>query len=598
MPQSMHGPGSHVAPAEQSGSAGNMDTTDPNGRTGEDTDALIRALGVTAGYKLDGRYRLDRVLHPTGPALTWLATDEKLNRLTRAHIMRSDEPRAQAFMEAARAAAAMPDNHFVQVLDAVPDEGLYYVISEWLHDGRTLSKVLAEGPLPVAEAVRISIELARAMAEAHEGGLAHLRLSPKTVLRTDTGEVKILDLCLAAALTGTVSRDPLGTDLTAIGELAYAMLTGRRPQAQPAPPSQFRPEVTPQLDEAILRTLGDPSAGESYRTPTEVAEALSKLPRPRYTDNLPSTAQTAPLRHQQTQVMPLDQRPPQFGPPPQRPEPRQESRQEPRQERRPEPRPAPSSSGAGGGHGGSHRPAPVRSYADDDDYAFGGRDGGNGKNLKLGIGAVAGVAAVAVLAWSLMSHGTGAKPSTTGTAGGTGAPTTSGTTTGAVGGPISVHAATVYDADNGTEGQSGIASLAAGGPGKWSTSSYCQNFGTQNNKKKPGTGIIFDIGTATPIGTATVGILTAGADVEMWTGDTAPTVKAGATPDGFKKVASTTTSATSFDLKPDNAVTARYVLIWFTTLPAENPSHPLKCAAGDGHSSFGDSIVSVKFAGP
>ena len=269
MPQSMHGPGSHVA-ADQ--------TTDPDGGVGADAEALILSLGVTVGDRLDGRYRLERVLHTTGPAITWLAADEKLNRPNRIHLLRSDQPRAEAFMAAARAAAAMADNHFVQVLDAVPDDGLYYVITEWLHDGHTLGEVLSGGPVPVTEAVRITTELARAMTEAHEQGLAHLRLSPKTVLRTDTGEVKILDLCLAAALTGTVSRDPLGTDLTAIGELAYAMLTGTRPQADPAPPSQFRAEITAQLDEVVLRTLGAPSAGEPYQTPTDVADVSMKSP--------------------------------------------------------------------------------------------------------------------------------------------------------------------------------------------------------------------------------------------------------------------------------------------------------------------------------
>ena len=57
MPQSMHGPGSHVAPADQ--------TMDPDSGVGADADALIRGLGVAAGDRLDGRYRLDTVLHTT-----------------------------------------------------------------------------------------------------------------------------------------------------------------------------------------------------------------------------------------------------------------------------------------------------------------------------------------------------------------------------------------------------------------------------------------------------------------------------------------------------------------------------------------------------
>ena len=351
MPQSMHGPGSHVA-ADQ--------TTDPDGGVGADAEALILSLGVTVGDRLDGRYRLERVLHTTGPAITWLAADEKLNRPNRIHLLRSDQPRAEAFMAAARAAAAMADNHFVQVLDAVPDDGLYYVITEWLHDGHTLGEVLSGGPVPVTEAVRITTELARAMTEAHDQGLAHLRLSPKTVLRTDTGEVKILDLCLAAALTGTVSRDPMGTDLGAIGELAYALLTGKRPQPDPVPPSDLRPEVSPQLDEVVLRILGDGPAGPQFQTPTEVADALAQLPRPRYEAPLPSTPQTAPLRHQQTTVMPamtgdtsrttaMPQVAPNYQTAPQRPA-AQRAPQRPSSYDDDEYRPR---SGGSGGHGGS-----------------------------------------------------------------------------------------------------------------------------------------------------------------------------------------------------------------------------------------------------
>ena len=569
MPQSMHGPGSHVAPADQ--------TTDPTGGPGggdiADAEALARALGVSAGDKLDGRYRLDRVLHLTGPALTWLATDEKLNRASRIHLLRSNEPRAQAFMEAARAAAAMPDNHFVQVLDAVPDEGVYYVITEWLHDGRTLSEVLAAGPVPVTEAIRITSELARAMAEAHESGLAHLRLSPKTVLRTDTGEVKILDLCLAAALTGTVSRDPLGTDLTAIGELAYAMLTGKRPGSEPTPPSELRPEVPPQLDEVVLRTLGDPSAGEPYQSPVDVIEALAKLPRPRYEEPLRSTPQTAPLRHAQTTVMPASNHAPAYE----------------TSQMRAEPRTAVTHHGGSHG-GGGHRPA---AFSRDDGFA-----GANSKNMKIGIGAVAAVAAVALLAWQLMGSG-GGKGAAAGASGGSSAAQSqsSNTTPSAVGGPIVIAAASVYDADDGTEGKGGVTTLNTG-TGKWSTQSYCQGQPTYNGgKPKAGTGVVFDLGASKQITSATVGVLTAGANVEMWTGDAAPANKPGSAPDGFKKVASAT-AATSFDLKPDAPVTARYVLIWFISLPAEPTTNAaIKCAHSDGH-TYGDSILSVKFNGP
>ena len=588
MPQSMHGPGSHVAAADQ--------TTDPDGGLGADAEALILSLGVTVGDRLDGRYRLDRVLHTTGPAITWLATDEKLNRPNRIHLLRSDQPRAEAFMAAARAAAAMADNHFVQVLDAVPDEGLYYVITEWLHDGHTLGEVLSGGPVPVTEAVRITTELARAITEAHDQGLAHLRLSPKTVLRTDTGEVKILDLCLAAALTGTVSRDPLGTDLSAIGELAYALLTGRRPQQpEPVPPSELRSEVTPQLDDVILRILGDGPAGPQFQTPVEVADALAQLPRPRYEAPLPSTPQTAPLRHQQTTVMPAlpagaarttampqvapsyqptSPRPTAHGGAPARPSSYDEDEYRPR------------GGGSGAGHGGSRG----------SDHGGGG--GGRNSSALIGIGGLAAVVAIALLAYT-MFNGSSSKGNQN--AGNTSTSNSQTSTTGSSQAPassdITAASVSIYNSDpTSSEGQ--LLNNQIGDKG-WVTNQYCGDEATFNGNPK-GTGLIFDLGSVKTISNATVTIGTAGAAMEMWTANSSvtavPAVAGGQPPTGFTKSASADPGSTTVALKAGSPVSTRFVLIWFTKpLPAvPNPNPQITCAHGSS-SRYGDSIMSVKF---
>ncbi|MFL6116242.1 MAG: serine/threonine protein kinase [Catenulispora sp.] len=565
-------------------------TTDPDGGVGAEAEALIRSLGVSAGDRLDGRYRLERVLHLTGPAVTWLAADEKLNRPSRIHLLRSDQPRAEAFMAAARAAAAMPDNHFVQVLDAVPDDGLYYVITEWLHDGHTLGEVLAGGPVPVQEAVRITTELARAMAEAHDQGLAHLRLSPKTVLRTDTGEVKILDLCLAAALTGTVSRDPLGTDLSAIGELAYALLTGKRPQAQPIPPSELRPEVSPQLDAVVLRILGDGTAGPPFQTPMEVADTLAQLPRPRYEAPLPSTPQTAPLRHQQTTVMPASSAVRATAAMPQVATGYQAAPSRPA---------APTSHG---GHGGSSRPSTY-----DDDYqprssrSGGGSGGGDGRSssMMIIVGVVAAVVAIALLAYSMFNGDKGKGGPNAGTSSTSVSKSAStGGSSSAAGGDITAASVSVYDSDDGTEGTGYLANNQIGDKG-WFTKQYCQPWSTVNGSPK-GTGLIFDLGTVRSVSSATVTIGTPGAGMEMWAADASvtavPGIVPGKEPAGFKQVATTTASSTTVDLKASAPVNTRFVLIWFVKpLPAApNPDKSIKCGRDNGN-RYGDSISAVKF---
>ncbi|WP_370345820.1 serine/threonine protein kinase [Catenulispora sp. EB89] len=573
-------------------------TTDPDGGLGADAEALILSLGVTVGDRLDGRYRLDRVLHTTGPAITWLATDEKLNRPNRIHLLRSDQPRAEAFMAAARAAAAMADNHFVQVLDAVPDDGLYYVITEWLHDGHTLGEVLSGGPVPVTEAVRITTELARAITEAHDQGLAHLRLSPKTVLRTDTGEVKILDLCLAAALTGTVSRDPLGTDLSAIGELAYALLTGRRPQQpEPVPPSELRSEVTPQLDDVILRILGDGPAGPQYQTPTEVADALAQLPRPRYEAPLPSTPQTAPLRHQQTTVMPampagaarttaMPQVAPSYQPAPPRPTahgaPARPGSYDEDEYR-------PRGGGSGAGHGGSRG----------SDHGGGG--GGRNSSALIGVGALAAVVAVALLAYTMFSgSGSGSKGNQN--AGNTSTSNSQAATTGssqaAPSAGVTAASVSVYDEDNGKEGAGYLVGGQISDKG-WITNQYCGPNPTHSGDPKS-TGLIFDLGSVKTITSATVTIGTAGAAMEMQAADASvtqvPALVPGSAPAGFKSIATADAGGTTVTLKAASPVSTRFVLIWFNkSLPAvPNPDKTITCAKDSGN-RYGDSIMSVKF---
>ena len=584
MPQSMHGPGSHVAAADQ--------TTDPDGGIGADAEALILSLGVTVGDRLDGRYRLERVLHTTGPAITWLAADEKLNRPNRIHLLRSDQPRAEAFMAAARAAAAMADNHFVQVLDAVPDDGLYYVITEWLHDGHTLGEVLSGGPVPVTEAVRITTELARAMTEAHDQGLAHLRLSPKTVLRTDTGEVKILDLCLAAALTGTVSRDPMGTDLTAIGELSYALLTGKRPQQpDPVPPSDLRPEVSPQLDEVILRILGDGPAGPQFQTPTEVADALAQLPRPRYEAPLPSTPQTAPLRHQQTTVMPamtgdtarttaMPQVAPSYQPAPPRPA-----------AQRPAQRPSaydddeyrPRGGGSGGGYGGSRGS---------------GSGGGRNSSTLIVVGAIAAVAAVALLGYTMFSGSGNKNNANAGSTSSSSAPasaTSSASTNPGAG--LTVAKAMAYTSKPGDTPDPGdpVTNAYDGNPStQWTTASYQASKIFRN-----GSGIVFDLGSVQTVKSVDVTLAAPGATVQMFAADASatdfPTVKDGlkgdSVPDGYKQTASQDASSTTFTLTPQSPMKTRFILVWFTQVPQWSDTHCGKATC------YGDGFAEVKFNG-
>lgn len=256
------------------------------------------------GDRLADRYRLVECIDKSDASSTWRANDEKLLRPVGIHILPTDQDLAEAVVTAARAAATLDDGRFLRVLDAVTRGNAAYVIYEWLPEVRTLSAALAaDGPLEPAVAQRMITDAAEALSNAHEVGLSHLRLQADTVLLTKTGQVKILGLCVEAALHSTSAGDPARSDARGLGRVLYAALTGRWPEGEafglPAAPyehgaictpRQVRAGVPDNLDAIVDRLLNpNPRTGTALRTPDELATVLRQLPRPR-----PPTSGPAP----------------------------------------------------------------------------------------------------------------------------------------------------------------------------------------------------------------------------------------------------------------------------------------------------------------
>jgi hypothetical protein len=261
------------------------------------------------GTRLANRYRLEESLERMGDASSWRALDEKLSRPVGVHIVPTEHGLDERVVAAARAAAVVEDGRFLRVLDAVRRDGMVYVVYEWVPDARPLRELLSAGPLKAAEAQLLVTEAAEAVSTAHRLGLAHLCLDADTVLRTDGGQVKILGLCVQAALSGATAADPALADVQALGRVLYAALTARWPDGPaygllPAPyehgmlctPRQVRAGVPQQLDDIVDRTLSSqPRHGPPLRSPAELAMALHELPRPRSSAGPPELADTGPL---------------------------------------------------------------------------------------------------------------------------------------------------------------------------------------------------------------------------------------------------------------------------------------------------------------
>ncbi|MDX6354244.1 MAG: hypothetical protein QOF98_1147, partial [Streptomyces sp.] len=255
------------------------------------------ATELHSGHKLARRYQLAECVTRVDGFSSWRAVDEKLRRAVGIHILPADHRRARGVLAAARSAALLGDPRFVQVLDAVEENDLVYVIHEWLPDATSLADLLVSGPLEPHEAYQMVSQVSQGMAAAHREGLAHLRLDPGAVLRTVSGQYRIRGLAVAAALRGLDSERPQRQDTEAIGALLYASLTQRWPYEDDAhgltglpkdvglvAPDQVRAGVHRGLSELAMRALVNDGATASREespctTTEELAKAVAGTPR-------------------------------------------------------------------------------------------------------------------------------------------------------------------------------------------------------------------------------------------------------------------------------------------------------------------------------
>lgn len=290
------------------------ESAEEQGSGGDESPTRTSPPELHSGHKLARRYRLEECVTRLDGFSSWRAVDEKLRRAVGVHLLPADHPRARSVLAAARSSALLGDPRFVQVLDAVEENDLVYVVHEWLPDATELTALLASSPLEVHEAYQMVSQVSQAMAAAHREGLAHLKLTPGAVLRTSSGQWRIRGLAVNAALRGISSDTPQRTDTEAIGALLYAALTQRWPYENDAyglsglpkgvgliAPDQVRAGVHRGLSELAMRALVNDGATASRQespctTPEELVKAVGEMPRIRP----PEPAFTAPPEYQRT----------------------------------------------------------------------------------------------------------------------------------------------------------------------------------------------------------------------------------------------------------------------------------------------------------
>jgi serine/threonine-protein kinase len=165
-------------------------------------------MPLSAGEKL-GVYEILAPLGSGGMGEVWKARDTRLERLVA--IKRLKGPHTQRFEQEARSIAALNHPHICQIYDIGPD----YLVLEYV-EGAPL-----KGPLPVEEAVRLALQIASALEEAHSRNILHRDLKPGNIMVTVRGSVKLLDFGLAKLLTPTESDVTRTLEGTVMGTVAY-----------------------------------------------------------------------------------------------------------------------------------------------------------------------------------------------------------------------------------------------------------------------------------------------------------------------------------------------------------------------------------------
>ena len=161
------------------------------------------------------RYRLLDLVGTGGMGVVYRAEDVLLGRTVALKFLPpalTPDPRAKArFLDEARAVAAL-DHPNICTLHEIGEtaEGQLYLAMAY-YKGETLKQRLERGPLPVAEALNITLQVARGLAKAHRHGIIHHDIKPANLMLTADGMVKILDFGIARLPDQPQSGPLLGT---------------------------------------------------------------------------------------------------------------------------------------------------------------------------------------------------------------------------------------------------------------------------------------------------------------------------------------------------------------------------------------------------
>ena len=291
-----------------------------------------------------GPYEIVTRVGAGGMGEVYKATDTRLGRTVALKVLPpqvASDPALRARLEReAKAVSSLNHPHICTLHDIGSQDGIDFLVMEYL-EGDTLANKLAQGPLPLPQALQVGVEIADALDKAHRQGVIHRDLKPGNIMLTRSG-AKLLDFGLAklhsAGAAAGLSAAPtvtspltgagsvVGTfqymapeqlegheadgrsDIFAFGAVLYEMVTGRRAftgatQASvvasilkdtPPQASTLQASVPPILDGIIATSLAK-SPDDRWQTAGDIGRQLKLVQTSSTSASIPRTALTGEI---------------------------------------------------------------------------------------------------------------------------------------------------------------------------------------------------------------------------------------------------------------------------------------------------------------
>src|SRR5437773_2787803 len=274
-----------------------------------------------------GHYKLSERIGTGGMGDVYLATDITAGRKAALKLLptrfTADTERLKRFQQEAHALVGLNHPNILTVYEIGEDHSTHYIASE-LIEGETLRQRLMRGRMQVGEAIDVAIQVASALAAAHEAGIVHRDIKPENIMLRPDGYVKVLDFGIAklaeqevpvtvptdealllvetnlGSILGTVrymspeqaygAPVDKGTDIWSLGVVLYEMITGHVPftgetpgeamssilEMEPPPLTSYVAHAPAELQQIINKTLRK-DRKERYQSAHELLEALRDL---------------------------------------------------------------------------------------------------------------------------------------------------------------------------------------------------------------------------------------------------------------------------------------------------------------------------------